>query len=213
MLKRNGEPCQYQVPGFAGRLTETEHGAYSEAVASVDDQLRQLNEAIVALSEMEKQLPDWTELAVNSSTQRGQTITVQGEKGAPWQVLRTLSKTAQNEVMICSRGDGSEKEFGVVEKVDPNSAYARAQGACHLLLTSNDPHLLMQEHIENEKTIHQLFRKEIEATVEESLSEKYQGQDMSRVVRAVGARCNKQTPVVLTNDRSHTITHNAKIRF
>jgi hypothetical protein len=104
MLKRNGEPCQYQVPGFAGRLTETEHGAYREAVASVEDQVSQLNEAMVALSEMEKQMPDWTELAVNCSNQRGQTIMVQGEKGAPWQVLRTLSKVAQHEVVLCSRG-------------------------------------------------------------------------------------------------------------
>ena len=55
MLKRNGEPCQYQVPGFAGRLTATEHGAYTEAVASVDDHLRQLNEAVTALTEIERQ--------------------------------------------------------------------------------------------------------------------------------------------------------------
>jgi len=213
MLKRNGEPCQYQVPGFAGRLTATEHGAYTEAVASVDDHLRQLNEAVTALTEIERQSPDWTELAINGSSQQGQTITIQGDKGAPWQILRTLSKTSRNEVLLCARASETGKEFGIVEKFDPNSAYARAQGNSDVLLTSNNPHLLMQDYVENERAIHQLFRKEIEATVEESLSEKHPGKNLSRVVKAVGARCDKQTPTATRNDRTHAITSNVKIRF
>jgi len=40
-----------------------------------------------------------------------------------------------------------------------------------------------------------LFRKDIEATVEESLSEKLPGQNHSRVVRAISARCGSQVPI------------------
>ena len=47
----------------------------------------------------------------------------------------------------------------------------------------------------NERSVLQLFRKDIEATVEEKLSEKFPSQNNSRVVRAISARCGDQVPV------------------
>jgi hypothetical protein len=213
MLKRHGEPCQYQVPGFAGRLTETEHTAYAEAVGSVEDQLKQFNEAVTALTEAEKQIPNWPELVANGSTEQAQVISVQGNKGAPWQILRTLSKTSRNEVFFCARPSENGREFGIIEKFDPNSAYARVHGSSEVLMTSNDAHLLLQDHLENERAILHLFRKDIEATVEESLSEKYPGQNLSRVIKAVGSRCSNNIPAAPRKSRTHAITNNVKIRF
>jgi hypothetical protein len=213
MLKRNGELCEYQVPGFAGRLTETEYSVYTEAVASVEEQLRQFNEAVTALTEIEKQIPDWTELPANGATEKAQVIAVQGNKGAPWQILRTLSKSARNEVLFCVRDADGEKEFGILEKFDPKSAYARAQGETEVLLTSNNAHLLFQDHIENERALLRLFRKDIEAIVEESLSERYPGQNLSRVVKAVGGRCNQQIATEPRQNRMHAITSNMRIHF
>jgi hypothetical protein len=213
MLKRNGETCRYQVPGFAGRLTETERAAYTQAVSSVEEQLRQFQQAVIALSDLEQHMPDWTELPTNGSTEKAQTISVQGNRGGPWHVLRVLSKTARNEVLFCVRPSGNDREFGVVEKFDPNSAYAKAHGASEVLMTSNDPRLLLQDHLENERAILQLFRRDIEATVEESLSEKYPGKNLSRVIKAVGARCKVGSPGQSRNSQAHTITSNMRIRF
>jgi hypothetical protein len=213
MLKRNGETCQYRVPGFAGRLTETEYEAYTEAMVSVQDQVRQLSEGAQALSGLEQQMQNWRELPVNGSSEKVQVISVQGDKGVPWQILRTLSKTSRNEVLFCSRPKGNGQEFGIIEKFDPNSAYARVHGTSEILMTSNDPKVLIQDHLENERAILKLFRKDIEASVEESLSEKYPGQNLSRVIRAVGGRCQCQASLASQKDRSHTITSNVKIRF
>jgi hypothetical protein len=49
--------------------------------------------------------------------------------------------------------------------------------------------------VESERSFLQLFRKDIEATVEENLTEKFPGQNHSRVVRAIAARCGNQLPV------------------
>ena len=44
MLKRSGELCRYCVPGFAGRLTESEHNLYLEALSAVKKQLLELSD-------------------------------------------------------------------------------------------------------------------------------------------------------------------------
>jgi hypothetical protein len=213
MLKRNGEICQYRVPGFAGRLNKLEYDAYSEAMTSVEDQVRQLSEGIQALSDLEKELPNWRELPVDGSTETAQVISVKGDRGAPWQILRTISKTSRNEVLFCTRPKGNDQQFGIIEKFGPDSAYARIHGTSEILMTSNDPKLLIQDHLENERAIFQLFRKDIEATVAESLSEKYPGQNLSRVIRAIGGRCQCQESISARNDQHHAIANNVKIHF
>ena len=59
MLKRNGEICEAAVPDYPGRLTATEKRAYSAGIAAIEDQLRDLEEAGRALTEVERQIPDW----------------------------------------------------------------------------------------------------------------------------------------------------------
>ncbi|MDX1951453.1 MAG: hypothetical protein SFY81_04670 [Verrucomicrobiota bacterium] len=213
MLKRNGEVCQYRVPGYAGRLTKMEYNAYTEAMTSVEDQVKQLSEGIQALSDLQNDLPNWRDLPVNGSTETAQVITVKGDQGAPWQILRTISKTSRNEVLFCTRPKGNDQQFGIIEKFDPNSAYARIHGTSEVLMTSNDPKLLIQDHLENERAIFQLFRKDIEATVAESLAEKYPGQNLSRVIRAISGRCQCQESISARSDAGNTTRNRVSIRF
>lgn len=213
MLKRNGEVCQYRVPGYAGRLTKMEYDAYTEAMTSVGDQVKQLSEGIQALSDLQNDLPNWRDLPVNGSTETAQVISVKGDRGAPWQILRTVSKTSRNEVLFCTRPKGNDQQYGIIEKFDPDSAYARIHGTSEILMTSNDPKLLIQDHLENERAIFQLFRKDIEATVAESLSEKYPGQNLSRVIRAISGRCQCQESISVRDNQRHPIANNVKIRF
>jgi hypothetical protein len=213
MLKRNGEPCQYRVPGFSGRLTEAEYAAYSEAMVSVQDQVTQLTEGARTLAEIENRFASWRDLPVNGATEKVQVISVRGDQGAPWQILQSLSKTALNEVLFCSRPKGNAQEFGIIEKFSPDSAYARVHGTTEVLMTSNDPKILIQDHLDNERAILRLFRKDIEATVEEMVTEKYPGENMSRVIRAVGARCQCEKPLSEENNRSHAIGTKMKIQF
>jgi hypothetical protein len=98
-------------------------------------------------------------------------------------------------MLLCSRDIDGQKQFGVVEKFDPNSPYARVHGDTDLQMTGNNAFVLLQNYVESERSVLQLFRKDIEATVEENLSEKFPGQNHSRVVRAISARCGNQVPV------------------
>lgn len=104
-------------------------------------------------------------------------------------------------MLLCSREHEGEKQFGVVEKFDPKSPYARVHGETDLQMTGSNAFVLLQNFVESERAVLQLFRKDIEATVEENLSEKFPGQNHSRVVKAISARCGSQPPVESEKER------------
>ena len=97
MLKRNGEICQAEVPDYPGRLTATELRAYKAAVASVENQLHDLAEAARALSDVEKQIPQWKGESENAAAP---VLAVTGGEntGNQWHVLKTLVKTNRSEL-------------------------------------------------------------------------------------------------------------------
>ncbi|MGH7977713.1 MAG: hypothetical protein ACREC8_13780, partial [Limisphaerales bacterium] len=79
--------------------------------------------------------------------------------------------------------------------------YARVHGETDLQMTGNNAFVLLQNYVESERGVLQLFRKDIEATVEENLSERFPGQNHSRVVRAISARCENQAPVEVEKEK------------
>ena len=78
-------------------------------------------------------------------------------------------------MLLCSRDHEGKQQFGVVEKFDPQSPFARVHGDTDLQMIGNNAFVLLQNYVESERGVLQLFRKDIEATVEENLSEKFPG--------------------------------------
>jgi hypothetical protein len=193
MLKRNGEECRFEVPVFPGRLSASEQRAYSTAIAAVGEQLRQYIEAADAVARLAKELPNTGKQPDGLVGEHLGTIQIKGAEGGQWQIRRSLFKTTRNELLLCSRQTGGGQDFGIVEKFDPDSAYARAQGSAELLITGNNVVLLLQDHVENECRVLEAFRHDLEASVEEVLAEKYPGENFSRVVKAISAQCNNRT--------------------
>src|ERR1700722_7034104 len=212
MLKRNGEICQAEVPDYPGRLTTTELRVYKAAVASVENQLHDLAQAARALSDVEKQIPQWKR---ESESAAAPILAGIGEEnsGNQWHVLKTLVKTSRSELLFCSRALEDGSEFAVFEKFDPNSAYAQAQGNPELILTSNNASLLLQDYVESERRMLHLVKQNIEATVEESLTEKLPGEDNSRVVKAVSARCGKCIALAGQDIQPPRSSQNVRVRF
>lgn len=194
MLKRNGENCEHPVPNYPGRLTASEFKAYNVAVPLVAEEVRLFNERATTLSEIEKQSAAIAEQVAAPSTGGLQSLTVKGTPESMWEIRQTLFKSPRSEMLFCSRDLDGKKQFGVVEKCDPNSPYARIHGETDLQMTGNSAFVLLQNYVENERSVLQLFRKDIEATVEDKLSEKFPSQNHSRVVRAISARCGNQVP-------------------
>jgi hypothetical protein len=204
MLKRNGEDCEHAVPNFPGLLTESEFKAYNVAVPLVAVEVRMFNERTNTLSEIEKQSAQIAEQVTAQSTRDLQSLTVKEKPEDTWQIRHALFKSARSEMLLCSRDIGEKKQFGVVEKFDPKSPFARVHGDTNLQMTGNNAFVLLQNYVESERSVLQMFRKDIEATVEENLSEKFPGQNHSRVVRAISARCGNQTPVESEKEKPAT---------
>jgi hypothetical protein len=194
MLKRNGENCEHAVPNYPGLLTATEFKAYNAAVPLVAEQVRLAHERATALSKIERHSAEIAEQVASQSTNGLPSLTVKETPESVWQVRHTLFKSPRSEILLCSRAVGEKQQFGVVEKFDPNSPYARINGETDLQMRSNNAFLLLQNYVECERGVLQMFRKDIEATVEEQLLEKFPGQNHSRVVKAISARCETQTP-------------------
>jgi hypothetical protein len=186
MLKRDGENCEHEVPNYPGLLTTSEHKAYRAAIPLVAEQVRLHNERIKILAELEKQTPEIAEKIAET-------------KNVPlvdaWQLRQTLFKTARSEMTLCSRGVDGKEQFGVIERFDPNSPYAKTQGDSMEIMTSNNAFLLLQNFVEGERSVLQLYRQDIAATVEEKLTEMFPSLNNKRVVRAITAQCDGQRPV------------------
>ena len=183
------------MPNFPGLLTASELKAYNVAVPLVAVEVRMFNERTNTLSEIEKQSAGTAEQVTSQVARDLPSLTVKGKPESEWKIRHVLMKSARSEMLLCSRDNEGEQQFGVVEKFDPKSPFARIHGDTDLQMTGNNAFVLLQNYVESERSVLQLFRKDIEATVEENLSEKLPGQNHSRVVRAISARCGSQVPV------------------
>jgi hypothetical protein len=133
--------------------------------------------------------------------------------GDQWHVIKNLIKTSRSEVLFCSRALDEGREFAVFEKFDPNSAYAQAQGNPELLLTDGNAARLLQNYVESERAMLHLVKQNVEAAVEESLAEKFPGEDHSRVVRAISVRCAKCISPTGQEVETPKTTRNARIHY
>ena len=186
MLKRNGENCEHSVPNYPGLLTASEFKAYNAVIPTVAEQVRLYNERVKILTDIENQSAQIVER-------------IAATQGVPfvgtWENRYSLFKTARGEMALCSRGSDDNKEFGVLERFDPNSAYARSQGESEEIMKGNNAYLVLQNFVEGERDLLQLYRQDIKGTVEEKLAELYPNQNLTRVARAVAALCQGKKQV------------------
>lgn len=210
LMRRNGEICEYRVPGYPGLLTESEQKAYAEAFPSVEWLLNEYGENERALNAIEKEIPSLA-LSISETTTQSTSAIRTGDN--EWQVHRTLHKSARNEILLCSRQTPEGKQFGVVEQFAHNSIYANALGETDLQMTSNQAVLLLQDYVEQERHVLQLFKQDIEASVEETLANKFPGQDYGRVVKAIASRCRGEVSGKTDKAQTEKRSQNQRIKF
>jgi hypothetical protein len=185
MLKRDGENCEHQVPNYPGLLTTSEYKAYQAAIPLVAEQVRLHNERIKLLAELEKRIPEIANQIAGEEFANLATI-------ESWQFRHTLFTTSRSEIILCSRGTKDEEQFGVIERFDPNSPYARVHGNSQEIMRSNNAYLVLQNFVEGERNVLRMYRQDIAGTVDEKLTEMFPGLNNKRVVRAIAARCDSQ---------------------
>ncbi len=190
MLKRKGQLCQHGVPDYSGRLTDAEFLAYNTVFAPLEHEVQQVSAIRDSINQLEASLSRLLDAGVNERVTP--LDTVRGNDGAEWQVIEPLLKPPRSEVLWCKQAMGSEVEFAIIERLSPNSPLAKAQGPCEVQMTSHDPKRLIQDFIRGQREMLQLWVYDIVANVRESLEERFSGQNLSRVVKAIAQRCTKE---------------------
>jgi hypothetical protein len=114
MLKRQGELCQHEVPGYPGLLTNREYRAYRETVSMVEWELQLYNKKAAAFSEIEKQISRLRKLADNATPENAQVITVRGDEKT-WRVLEIFfAEKNESELLFCLHDSKSGRLFSVI---------------------------------------------------------------------------------------------------
>jgi hypothetical protein len=190
MLKRDGQLCKYNVPGFVGRLTRAEFDAYNEAFDVIKDEfasLEQIKNDLKALTTDPGifQIPD--------SQFGGQSVETQADGRndlkVRWNICSRLLKLNHSDVLLCERMAGDEKEFAVIERYKSDSPYARANGNVAVLLTGNDPAVVVQDYAANAQHTLRFMASNMVGMAQTVVWERFASQNPSRVIRAISDRC------------------------
>lgn len=187
MLKRNSQFCQHSVPDFAGRLTDSEFLAYNSVFNSIENDFKEFSavaEGVAAVEASQPRLLDAFSLPAESMPEM-----IEGQDGTQWRVVAPLLRARGMEVVACKRSVEEREEFAIVERFDPNSPLARAQGACDVQMTGADAGALLKDFTEGQREALRLYADDIVAVAQERGAEKYSGQDLARVVKAISQRC------------------------
>lgn len=210
MFRRNGEACQYEVPGYSARLTGSEFRAYQKVVGVVEDQILAHGQGANRLAQVEQSTAKLSQkLSQTKTAESRKTVNVADAK---WELVYLLQQRPGSDMLLCSREVGARHEFAVIERFDADSPYAKAQGRHEIHLVSNNPRQLLRNYAEMERHVLQMLRSDVAATVQENLFEQYPGQNLSQVAKAVAARCEVR-PVGESVQESEAIANSVKIRF
>jgi hypothetical protein len=188
MLKRNGESCQYTVPGFAGKLNRGEMDAYTEAFEAIQEEFDSLQKIKDSLKELMGdpvvfRIPDGQSPNEEIETPNTREGTVR------WQVRSRLLTLNQSDVLLCERLTRDGKEFAVIDRFNSDSPYGNANGAAQVHLTGNDPVLLVQDYAANAEHTLRFMASNMVATAQKIVWRRYASSSPDRVVRAISERC------------------------
>ena len=189
MLKRNGEMCEHAVPDYAGRLTDTEFLAYNTAFSVVENDFKNFSAMSKSLLNVESSLGP---LAHGNASLNGHSEQIETPNGLQWTLVAPLMSFSRGDIVLCKRDVVGGHEFAVVERLPADSALASAQGRFEVQHVGADPHALLRDFVNENRSTLQMYADDIVAQARETIEEKYPGCDMSRVLDAVSDRCTRQ---------------------
>jgi hypothetical protein len=189
MMKRNGQLCEHTVPDYSGRLTDAEFLAYNSVFGAVEKDFNVLTTVSKALAEIEN---SFTHLVEAAKTNQPERAVVVEPLGGSWDVISSLLKVDGTEMLWCKQRFNDTDSYGIVQRLDSDSPLAKAQGECSLQVMGLEARGLLRDFLHELRDALGLYATDIVADTHERLAEKYPGQDMDRVAKAIEARCAKQ---------------------
>jgi hypothetical protein len=189
MLKRSGELCRFCVPGFAGRLTESEHNLYLEALSVVKKQLLELSD----FSRQLDKVAEWCESGDGEMVSRNgaESILATSKPPASWKVVNQILKLELGSILFCSHAAGDGQDYAIIQQFLPQSLYAKAHGAIVVQAQGNDPTRLVQEYIERTRHTLRFMASDTVARALEIIWKNSNGRDVDRVAQAISDQFNE----------------------
>jgi hypothetical protein len=200
MLKRNGEARQHSVPGFAGKLTRAELDSYNEAFDTIKSEFEALEQIKNQVKELAQDAVIFTIPADDLPVKVVETDNKQFGN-VQWIVRSSLLKLNRGQIFLCERPTDEGQEFAVIHRMETESPYGQANGGSQLLLTGNDPVILVQDYAANAEHTLRFMACNMVATAQEVVWRRFANSNPSQVVRAISERCAK----VVHDLHSHSI--------
>jgi hypothetical protein len=209
MLKRSGELCRYCVPGFAGRLTESEHNLYLEAQSVVKKQLLELSDFSHQLDRVAEMCESANGITV--SRNGAESVLTTTKPPASWKVVNQILKLELGSILLCSHENGDGLDYAIVQRFLPQSLYAKAHGAIVVQAQGNDPTILVLDYIERVRHTLRFMASDAVARAQEIIWKNSNDRDVSRVVRAISDQFNQAVAEKIEvgqNSRISNLTEN-----
>jgi hypothetical protein len=195
MLKRDdkfGEP--HTVPGSTAQLTDSQMEAYNAAFRAIEHELLDVKKVREELNRLEQvNLDKPVPKAFATIT------TAEGE----WKAHAQLLKLFRSEILLGRQG---ENEWAVIQKLQPRSIYAQAQGETDILLKGNDVREVMTEYMAQVRHTLRFMARNLAAKAQQVVWEHFPNDNPSLVVRALSERCSHVAENNQTFKQSHTET-------
>src|SRR5438874_12950513 len=189
MVRRNGQPAEHTVPGFAGRLTHSELEAYDAAFRTIRQEFSELEKLQDQVNHLAK--IRWDHPAVL----RHFSSLLTGD--ARWDAYGVLLKTSASEVLLCRKAEGTE--WAAIQRLSVSAPYAQAHGATEVLVTGNDARAVTNEYAAQAQHTLRFMASNLVAKAQKIVWDQYSHANPDRVMRALSERCAhvvKNTEVV-----------------
>jgi|GEM_PF-930034 len=179
------------------RPTELEDKAHAEAVRHFTEHLKQFPASRAAVERLERDA-DKIALAANRAAAKPtpKENIIQADDGAQWH----KSVDLMENIYFCHRPISYGAEYAVVEHFPAggmNEIWNRGWNACEVL----------NSFTQGQRQALQVWTEDLTAQVQEFLSEKFPGQDLSRVADAFVHKCTTQS---VSQKHSHNYSHEQK---
>ena len=174
------------------RPTELEDKAHAEAVRHFADHLKQFPTSREAVERLERDVAKIAlaaNMAASKSTPKENIILA--DDGAQWHKGVDLMEN----IHLCHRPISYGAEYAVVE-------HSPARGANEILNRGWNAGEVLKSFIQEQRQALQVWTEDVNAQVREFLSEKFPGQDLSRVADAFIQKCTTQAV-----SQKHSPTH------
>ena len=189
MVRRNGQPAEHTVPGFAGRLTRSELDAYDAA-------FRTIRQDFVELEKLQDQVNHLAKIRWDHPAALRHFTSLLTED-ARWDAYGVLLKTSASEVLLCRKAEGTE--WAAIQRLSVSAPYAQAHGATDVLVTGNDARAVTNEYAAQAQHTLRFMASNLVAKAQKVVWDEYSHANPDRVMRALSERCAhaaKNTEVV-----------------